>query len=85
MAKASISDWMLHTAEARLRYRSQQSQYWRYDNGAPTPTFQSGVVNSYDPYFRAGGAGTAFLVAGFGSYPGEYWALYFQNVASWTQ
>ena len=65
--------------------RSQQSQYWRYDNGAPTPTFQSGVVNSYDPYFRAGGAGTAFLVAGFGSYPGEYWALYFQNVASWTQ
>ena len=44
--------------------------YWRF-NGAPTPTFQSGVVNSYDPYFRAGGAGTAlFLVAGFGKLPG---------------
>lgn len=65
--------------------RWQQSQYWRYDNGASSPTFQSGVVNSYDPYFRSGGAGTAFFVATFGSYPGEYWALYFQNASSWTQ
>lgn len=48
-------------------------------------TAQSGVVNRYDPNFRSGGSGAAFLVATFGSYPGEYWALYFQNVSSWTQ
>ncbi len=62
--------------------RAQKSQYWRYDNGASSPTFQSGIVDSYEEWFRQGGAGTAFLVATFGSYPGEYWALYFTNVAS---
>lgn len=76
--------------------RQQQSQFYRYHGASMTPdypppgsNFDAYVVNSLHPYFRGGGAGVAFFVAGGNQatpvYPLIQWSLTFTGVSTWTQ
>ncbi len=62
---------------------SQLSRYWHCVPGGACPVVVSPDVNSTTPYFRAGGAGVAFLQVG-ASYSSSVWYLTFSNVISYT-
>ena len=65
---------------------SQQSTFWLYDVGAPSPYFVAPTVTSTNAAFIAGQAGIAFLVASTSPLPvDQYWTRGFQNVSVWTQ